>query len=38
MYEAWGYSKSAFNMNEVKGAYLEAYSAPETIEEGEETK
>ena len=38
MYEAWGYSKSAFNMNEVKGAYLEAYSAPETTEEGGEEK
>ncbi len=38
MYEAWGYSKSAFNMNEVKGAYLEAFSAPEHEEEEEETE
>ena len=27
MYEAWGYTKNAFNMNEVKGAYLEAFTA-----------
>ena len=25
MYEAWGYSKDKFNMDEVRGAYLEAY-------------
>jgi hypothetical protein len=25
MYEAWGYSKENFNMNEVRGAYLEAF-------------
>jgi hypothetical protein len=25
MYEAWGYSKSNFNFNEVKAAYLEAF-------------
>lgn len=25
MYEAWGYKKNAFNLQEVKGAYLEAY-------------
>lgn len=25
MYEAWGYHKEAFNMDEVRGAYLEAF-------------
>lgn len=25
MYEAWGYSKTNFNLNEVKAAYLEAF-------------
>jgi len=25
MYEAWGYSKDKFNMDEVRGAYLEAF-------------
>jgi hypothetical protein len=32
MYEAWGYSKDAFNMDEVKGAYLEAFTAPTETE------
>jgi hypothetical protein len=26
MYEAWGYSKDQFNMDEVRGAYLEAFN------------
>jgi hypothetical protein len=26
MYEAWGYSKDKFNMDEVRGAYLEAFN------------
>jgi hypothetical protein len=26
MYEAWNYTKNAFVMEEVKGAYLEAFS------------
>lgn len=25
MYDAWGYTKTSFNMDEVKGAYLEAF-------------
>jgi hypothetical protein len=36
MYEAWNYTKEAFNMNEIKWAYEEAFSAPGPEEEEEE--